>query len=246
VDLGIKDSDCYRIYAEMLLDGGIEERSGSVIVQDPDPEKAWEMIEKAIHLDPIDPYNYIQAAGILLAESRLQDIDRAAAMLDLAVAVAGPRDTFIRSMRDFYLSVIEPAREARRALAEQEAELAKADPRNWFVAFLPVDGQPPRPNLENIPTPDLRELIRAGKVTGEDNVYQAWRREDIESKELVPLGNKWDLEWVKLKDVPVFAEDLAAAQAKSGTAPADEVAPDATAGSAPESMPESEPDGARP
>ncbi|MBM3985167.1 MAG: DUF1570 domain-containing protein, partial [Planctomycetes bacterium] len=54
---------CYRAYAEILRKGGVLENAAAAVVQKPDPPKAWEMIQKAIHLDPIGPYNYTEAAG---------------------------------------------------------------------------------------------------------------------------------------------------------------------------------------
>jgi tetratricopeptide (TPR) repeat protein len=212
IQKGIQNSRCYRDFAELLRKGGVLESAGEVYTElPPDQARAWAMIEKAIELDPIDPLNYCEAAGILLMNGPLQDVDRAAAMAETASALAGPRNLVVRSLVDELMSLIEPARERARQRAEREAELAASDRRNWHVAFFFFEGQAPPDNLEDLTTAELRELIRAGKVTGRDYVFQTWMDEDPTTGELVQGDEPWDREWVQLENVPVFAEDLQAA-----------------------------------
>jgi len=211
----IKNANCYRDYAEMQREGGVVERKGTVKVQEPDQARAWELIQKAIDLDPIEPLSYTEAAAILIMEGKLQDLDRAVSMLDIAMAVGGSKNYGIKVMRDELLAAIEPAREASRTQAEIDAAAAASDPRNWYVAFYYVTGQPEPARLENLKTLELRELIRTGKVRGVDHVFQSWKSEDPETHELLPGENAWDKGWVDVKDVPLFAEDLAAASGKT-------------------------------
>jgi hypothetical protein len=207
----IPNADCFRAFAEMLRKGGVEERSELVKLQPPDQVRAWECIQKAIDLDPIEPLSYTEAAGILVMDGELQDLDRAVMLVDIAMALAGGRNPEIRAQRNELLALIEPAREARRARAEREAAEAAEDRRNWFVAFFYVENQAQPPNLENLTTAELRRLIRDGKVRGVDHVFQSWKDEDPDTGELVVGGNPWDSEWVDVKDVPLFAKELAAA-----------------------------------
>ncbi len=210
--LGIQVAACYRAYAEMLRKGGMLESSDAAVVRKPDPVKAWEMVQKAIQLDPIGPYNYTEAAGILILDSPIQDLDRAKSMCDAAKALAGRDDYGAKSQVNELLALIEPARERQRERAEIAAAEALLDKRNWDVAFFFFEGQEQPPNLVDLATQELRELIRQGKVKGEDHVFQKYRTMDNETGELLPGTEPWDNAWVKVKDCPVFAEDLAAAQ----------------------------------
>ncbi|HTE04666.1 MAG TPA: DUF1570 domain-containing protein, partial [Planctomycetota bacterium] len=221
---GIRNADCFRQYAEMLRKGGVKERGSKVKVEEPDQERAWEMIQKAIDLDPIEPYSYMEAAGILIIDGKLLDLDRAMSMIDIAMALGGTRNSVLKGLRDDLLAQIEPAREKSRVRAEAEAAAAASDPRQWHVAFFYVDGQKPPPNLVNLKTTDLSALIRSGKVKAADHVFQSWKYENEETHVLEPGPNPWDKDWVDLRDVPLFADDLAAAAGApvpaAGSAPA--------------------------
>lgn len=209
---GIELAACYRAYAEILRKGGVLENADAAVVRKPDPVKAWEMIQKAIHFDPIAPYNYTEAAGILILDSPIQDLDRAKSMCDAAKALAGRDDYGVKSQVNELLALIEPARERQRERAELAAAEALLDKRIWHVAFYFIEGETPPPNLVDLPTAELRELIREGKVKAEDHVFQTYRVMDNETGELLEGTEPWDKEWIKVKDCPVFAEDLAAAQ----------------------------------
>lgn len=224
VDLGIQDASCFRDYAEMLRKGGVQEGDNVHTPFKPDQAKAWEMIQKAIELDPIGPLNYCEASGIVLMDGPKQDIDKAADLAAAASALAGPRNGMVKSLTDQLLAMIEPARARREARAEAAAAAAKADNRKWHVAFDFIEGKEERPaNLANLSTAELRELIRSCKVKGKDNVFQSWQANDAEGKAIVG-ENPWDQNWVKVSSVPLFAEDLAAAEGK----PADPTAKPAT------------------
>ena len=216
VQKDIRNARCYRDYAELWRKGGVVESRDVAIELEPDQERAWELISKAIELDPINPLNYCEAAGILLMPGPLQDIDRAASLADAGAAVAGPRDLLVASLHAELMSLIEPAREQARKAAEQAAQRAASDRRNWHVAFYFIEGETPPENIENLKTTELRELIQAGKVGARDYVYQTWSDEDPETGELVSGSNPWDTDWVAVKDVPDFAEDLAAADGEEG------------------------------
>jgi hypothetical protein len=177
------------------------------------------MIQKAIELDPVQPYNYTEAAGILIMDGPLQDLDRAAALVETALVLSGSRDFGARAQYEELMALIEPARERARARAELGAQLAASDQRNWHVAFYFVEGQTPPDNIEDLSTFELLELIKAGKVTGRDHVYQTWQDPDPETGELVQGDNPWDIAWVKLSEVPDFAEALAKAAGTGAAAP---------------------------
>jgi hypothetical protein len=214
--MGIEVAACYRQYAELLRKGGLVEASEAEVVQPPDAAKAWAMIQKAILLDPIDAYNYSEAAGILILDGPLQDLDKAKSMCDTATALAGKSNWAVKKLVDELLALIEPAREQRRVAMEAELEASKHDQRLWYVAFWYQEPNPPPENLKDLSTVELRDLIRTGKVGAEDNVWQAWRDSNPDSGELVEGPNAWDKGWVKLKDCPIFAADLAAAPAAAG------------------------------
>ncbi len=109
---GIDDARCYRDFAELLRKGGVMEYAGAGQVLPPDPARAWDMIRRAIELDPLGPYNYAEAAGILLVDGPVQDLDRAAAMAATALAVAGPRDPLVRALHDELTTLVDRARAA--------------------------------------------------------------------------------------------------------------------------------------
>jgi hypothetical protein len=171
------------------------------------------MISKSLQLDPLDPYSYTEAAGILILDGPVQDLDRAAKMATAGLKIAGARNYGVKSLHDELMSLIEPARAKREAAAEAAAEAAKNDNRKWHVAFYYIKGQEPPPNLANVTTEELRQLIRSGKVTGRDSVYQSWQANDPETGKPVVGDNPWDKDWVKVREVPIFAEELAAANA---------------------------------
>jgi hypothetical protein len=203
----------YRRYAELLRKGGIVEDEDTIVVQPPDGARAWEMIRKALEIAPVDPYNYAEAAGVLVTDGPQQNLDLATAYAKSAVAIAGPRNAGVKSLADEVLAVIEPAREAARQSLEAAKEAEAHDQRLWHVAFFFVEGTEPPANLTDLSTAQLRDLVRSGKVGAEDSVFQAWRDSDEETGELLAGKEAWDLGWVKLKDCPVFAEELAAATA---------------------------------
>lgn len=215
VSLGIQDADCYRDYAEFLRKGGVSESSNRVTVFKPDAVRGWEMIQKAIDLDPIEPLSYCEAAGLLLFDSPIQDIDKAEGLVQTARAL-GPRDWMVELLATELMSMIEPAKEKRRLREEKERELAAMDIRVWIVQPFHFADQPPPDKIEDLSTGDLRELIAAGTVSGDDWVFQSGRAMDPETGELEEGTEPWDLGWVPLKDVPVFASDLEAAAKSQG------------------------------
>ncbi|HEX5009933.1 MAG TPA: hypothetical protein VFY71_05990 [Planctomycetota bacterium] len=203
----------YRRYAELLRKGGIVEDEDSIVVQPPDGVRAWEMVRKALEVAPVDPYNYAEAAGVLVMDGPQQNLDLATSYAKAAVAIAGPRNLSVKSLADEVLAIIEPAREAARQSLEAAKEADEHDQRKWHVAFYFVEGTEPPANLTDLSTAELRDLVRSGKVGAEDSVFQAWRESDEQTGELLPGKEAWDMGWVKLKDCPVFADDLAAAPA---------------------------------
>jgi hypothetical protein len=215
IELGIQNPRCYRDFAELLRKGGMVEERDEATPLEPDQERAWEMIQMAIKLDPVQPYNYTEAAGILIMDGPLQDLDRAAKLAETALALAGSRDVGARGQYEELMALIEPARERARERAELEAAMAESDRRSWHVAFYFVQGETPPDNLEDLSTFELTELIKLGKVTARDFVFQTWQEPDPETGEPVPGTEPWDLEWVALGDVPVFADELAKATEES-------------------------------
>jgi hypothetical protein len=67
------------------------------------------MIQKAIQLDPIDGYNYVEAAGILILDGPLQDLEKARSMCDTASALANKSDWALQKLIDELLALIQPA-----------------------------------------------------------------------------------------------------------------------------------------
>jgi hypothetical protein len=212
-DMGIEEAGFYRHYAEMLRKGGIKERDQTLKPRKPDPQAAWAMIQKSLQLDPLDPYAYTEAAGILILDGAVQDLDRAANMAAAGLKVGGGRNYGVKSLHDDLMALIEPARAKREAAAEAAVEEAKNDNRKWHVAFYYVKGQEPPANLANITTDELRQLIRSGKVTGRDSVYQSWQVNDPETGKPIVGDNPWDKDWVKVREATIFADELAAANA---------------------------------
>ena len=223
-ELGLQDAGFYRRYAELLRKGGIKESNRTLKPQKPDPQAAWTMIQKAMKIDPLDPYAYTEAAGILIMDGPAQDLDRAANLATAGLAIGGGRNMWVKSLHDELMSLIEPARAKREAAAEAAADAAKNDNRKWHVAFYYVKGQEPPANLANITTDELRALIRSGKVTGRDSVYQSWQVNDPETGKPVVGDNPWDKDWVKVREVPLFSEELAAANAPTPPAGGEEPA----------------------
>ncbi len=212
--LGLNRPYFYRRYAELLRFGGISVEGVMRAPHPPDAPKAWAMIQKAIALDPVEPLNYIEAGWILLIDSPLQDLDKAAAMAGTALAVAGSRSEWVKSSHDELIAAIEPAREARRAVAEAATAAAANDSRNWFAHVPPRPGHPEPRELENLKTSEVRAMIRSGELTPDTLVFQSWREADPETGQLKPGVEAWEKDsWIPLANVPVFAEDLAAAAA---------------------------------
>lgn len=207
--MGIQDDECWRDYAEMLRKGGIDEGYWTSIVAEPDAVGAWDAIQKAIELDPIDAYNYTEAAGALILDSPVQDLDRALAMVQTADSLS-PRSWGVQSLVDVLTALIEPARERRREAAEQAARLAEMDLREWMVQPAYIEGEEVPERIEQLSTDDVIELILVGEVEADDWIFQAYRLHD-ENGDPVPGVEKWDNEWTPVKDVPLFADALAEA-----------------------------------
>jgi len=198
--LGIEDPDCYRDYSELLR----TEREDGV--------RAWEVVQKAIERDPINPYHYMEAAGVLMMDGPQQDLDHSYAMAETANALAAG-DHRLQALYEELMALLEPAREARAEAERLAAEEAARDKRQWMVFPFYFEGLEPEPDrIEGLATVQLREMIREGEVGELDWIFQDWGRYD-ESGELVKGEGKWNHEWVQLKDIPIFAEDLAAAEA---------------------------------
>lgn len=204
--LDVKISECYLEYARMLRIGG----TYSIQVREPDVPLAWEMIQQAIALDPIEPMNYVEAGRILLENSKVQDLDQALAMADTASALA-PRDVWVKASIDILMAQIEPAR-ARKQLAEDEAErMAELDERVWIVQPAYVDGEEVPEQLTELATDDVKELIDAGVILAADWIFQTFRYVDPDTGDLLDPVETWDKEWVLVSTVPDFEEALAAA-----------------------------------
>jgi len=229
-EMGLQKARFYRRYAELLRKGGIKESDRTIKPLKPNPVEAWAMIEKALKIDPLDPYSYTEAAGILIVDGPVQDLDRAANLATAGLKVGGSRAYGVKSLHDELMALIEPARAKREAAAEAAEEAAKNDNRKWHVAFYYIQGQEPPANLANISTDELRELVRSGKVTGRDNVFQSFQAPDPETGKPVIGDNPWDKDWVKVRECPLFAEELAAADAPPVDDPPANPAPPADGG----------------
>ncbi|MFT7464259.1 MAG: hypothetical protein ACI9EF_002609 [Pseudohongiellaceae bacterium] len=214
IELGYDNANCFREYAEMLRKGGVDDTNYTAVIREPDPSAAYAMAKRAIEADPIGPLNYCEAAGALMMSGPDQDLDQALAMTETALALA-PRDWFVQSLTDELLSKIEPAREQASVRAEAKRQLAENDQRQWTVQPFYVSGTDKPDTIDGLSTDELHELIQAGEFTGQDWVFQTWRAPDPETGELFDGIDPWDLAWVALKDVEVFAEDLAAANEDS-------------------------------
>ncbi|GJM20852.1 MAG: hypothetical protein DHS20C15_07670 [Planctomycetota bacterium] len=211
VDLGIEQARCYQNYAEMLRKGGVKNGSYIAIVAKPQPEKAWEMIERAIELDPVNPYNYTEAAGILLLDGASQDLDRAFNMVETALAL-NSTDYTLRSLTSELTSKIEPARKALREREELARMMRENDQRKWIVQPGYLEGEEVPAQMADLSTEDVLALIEAGAVKAGDYIFQSFRRNDAETGEPMEGTERWDKEWVFVSEVPDFAE-AAAAQA---------------------------------
>ncbi|MCB9899239.1 MAG: hypothetical protein H6825_14635 [Planctomycetes bacterium] len=215
IALGITDSECYRDYAEFLRKGGIDDRGETVLPYEPDVVGGWDMIQKAIDLDPIDPLNYCEAAGQLIMDSPIQDIDKAEALVKTARALDS-RSWQVQALTNELMSMIEPAKERRRDREERERMLAENDNRVWIVQPFHYANEPEPEQITDLSTDDLMALIEAGEVDELDYVFQTWRPPNPETGELEEGTEPWDTAWTQLKDVPVFTEALAAAKAAAG------------------------------
>lgn len=209
VDLGIEQARCYTNYAEMLRKGGVDERGYTAIVAEPQPAKAWEMIQRAIELDPVNPLNYTEAAGILILDGPTQDLDRAFNMVETALAL-NSTDYTLRALTSELISLIEPARKAKREREEFERQMRENDLRVWIVQPSYIAGEQAPEQLTDLSTEDLLELIAAGAVKGSDFAFQSFRRDDPDTGEPMEGTERWDNEWVPLAEIPEFAEALAA------------------------------------
>ncbi len=211
VAMGIENANCYRSYAELLRKGGISENRDVFIQREPDGPLAWDMIQKAIDLDPLNPLNYCEAAGALILDSDAQDLDRAEDMVKTAKALA-PTNYAVRSLTNELMSLIEPARERRRLAAEAKA----MDQRIWHIQPFFYDGEDAPDKIEDLATADVEDLVRDGTFKKNDWVFQVWRPEDPVTGELMEGTEPWDLAWVALETVPAFAEALAEVESTDG------------------------------
>lgn len=214
VELGIDDPECFRQYAEMLRKGGIVERNVKMTPIEPDPVRAYEMIQRAIELDPLNPLFYLEAGGILIMESELLDPDAAAQMAETGRAL-DPKSPQVEELYNELVQVIEESRDKLRKRAERAAELAAADDRVWFIVPHYFEGEEPPPRIDDLSTDDLRELIAAGAVDGKDWAWQGNREVDETTGELVEGTEPWEKDYVPLAEIPEFAADLEAAAAGS-------------------------------
>lgn len=210
VQLGVDDPECYRQYAEMLRKGGIVERNTRSTPIPVDAPRAFEMIQKAIELDPLNPLFYIEAGGILVMESEITDLDTAAQMAETGLAL-GAKDPSVQGLYQELVQVVEESREALRKREQRAAELAAADDRVWFIVPHYFEGEEPPERIEDLSTDDLRALIAAGTLDGKDWAFQASRKIDEATGEMVAGSEPWELDYVPLSDIPEFAPDLEAA-----------------------------------
>jgi hypothetical protein len=209
-DKGMPSAYFYRNYAQLLRKGGIDDTRRTLLPHRPDGPGAWKMIEIAIEKDPVDPYNYTEAAGILIIDGPLQDLDRAADYAATAMGIAGPRNYSVKSLHHDLMALIEPAREAQRVRAENAADRASRDQRIWLVQPYYLENEATPEQLSDLSTQDIRDLIEAGTLDGKDWVYQTYYDTDPATGDPQIGEELWNHEWVQLKDVPVFEEDLAA------------------------------------
>ncbi len=209
VQLDVTIPACFREYAQMLREGGMP----GLRVREPDLERAWDMIQRAIELDPIEPANYIESGRILLADSEIQDLDQALSMAETAGALA-PRNLIAKAAVDLLVAEIEPARARKHRAAEEAERLKELDERVWIVQPTFVEGEEEPEQLTDLSTSDVEELIEAGVVQAGDWIFQTFRYVDPESGELTDPTEKWDKEWVPVSEVPDFDEALKALEAE--------------------------------
>ncbi|MDG2150124.1 MAG: DUF1570 domain-containing protein [Planctomycetota bacterium] len=207
VALDIQIAECYREYAAMLREGGLS----FLQVREPDIPLAWDMIQKAIELDPIEAANYVESGRILLENSPVQNLDQALAMVETAQALA-PRDFMVKASIDLLMALIEPARESKR-LAEEEAALrAELDERVWIVQPAYTEGEEVPEQISELSTVDVQELIAASVIQSGDWIFQTFRYVDPGTGDLREPEDPWDKEWVLVSTVPDFEEALAAVE----------------------------------
>ncbi len=200
---GIEDPTCFRRYAELLRKGGIIESRQVHKVQDPNPAHAWEMITRAIELDPVNAYSYCEAAGILIMDSEVQDIDLASQMVITARALA-PNSGSVRGLYESLVDKIRDVRKSRKAAADAVGTAV------WRIqpAYIETEERPE--HILDLSTDDIRERIGSGEFDGNDWAFNGVPAMDPETGERPPK-EKWDSEWVQLKDIPWFREALEAA-----------------------------------
>jgi hypothetical protein len=92
----------------------------------PDYVRAFALARRAIELDPLDPWNYTEAAGAAVPDGPAQDLDTAASLCDTAEALAAPDDTATAQLVRELRGLIEPAR-AQRAAAQGAATPPPSD-----------------------------------------------------------------------------------------------------------------------
>lgn len=210
IELGITNADCHRAFAKLLRVGGVDDFSQVALVADEDPVAALEVIEQGIAIDPVNPYNYLEAGEVLLVDGETQDLERALSMVETAQALA-PTDLLVRLNASTLTAKIEPLRRAIRDRERLAEEMIANDRRVWTVQPFHFDGEPTPEQLTDLSTQDLRELILAGAVTQKDWAFQSYRVADPATGELVPGGSPWDTGWVQLSEIDVFAKELAQA-----------------------------------
>ncbi len=211
VSLGVDNAECYRAYAEMVRKGGVDHGRGKLSkTMEPDPDKALMLIDRAIELDPVNPQLYLERGGILIMESDFVDPDEALGMAEIAVAL-DHKSPEVKSLHDELVTAIEDARNTLRDRIEREAALAAADNREWWIQPAYTEGEEVPDQITGLTTAELHELVRDGTIGAGDWIYQAYRAEDPETGEMVAGPEPWDQDWVALKDIPIFADDLEAA-----------------------------------
>jgi len=125
---GSTDARCWRDYAEFIRKGGVLQAGDAPASSGPDLPRALSLARRAIELDPLDPYNYLEAAGCMLPDGPAQDLDTAAGLCDAAEALSTPEDPGPAQLLRELRALIEPAL-ARRAAAPPAAG-ATSPPRD--------------------------------------------------------------------------------------------------------------------
>lgn len=198
---GIRNANCYRQYAELLRKGGVTDGPVVYLPREADPVRALAMIEQAIELDPLNAYNYTEAGGVLLLKGPTLDLDRAEAMMATARALA-PGDTTNQSLRRELTKKIE---ESREWLASQTAAATQG---SWTIQPYYYEGEEVPERIPGLTLAELRERIDAGEIGLEDWAFNGTPARDPTTGE-PGEPQPWEKDWVQLKDIPLFADEVA-------------------------------------